>query len=58
MIGDGKCVIDIVHRINGPSFDYATFDDIRIAATKIFQTCVDGIGHSKRGGFIGKVGQC
>ena len=54
--GDGKCAIDIVHNNSSAIFDYATFEDIRKAATRIMEHCVENRGDGGEGGFVGRIG--
>ncbi|KAI4198273.1 MAG: hypothetical protein LQ346_002813 [Caloplaca aetnensis] len=57
LAGDGRCVIDVVRRTNTvTTLDYATFGQIREAAMKIIQVCIDGRAINDRGGFVGEVG--
>ncbi|KAL8924225.1 MAG: hypothetical protein Q9208_004189 [Pyrenodesmia sp. 3 TL-2023] len=54
--GDGRCVIDVVQRAYTETLDYATFGQIREAATSVIQMCMDGRAVNDRGGFVGQVG--
>ncbi|KAL8811289.1 MAG: hypothetical protein Q9200_001924 [Gallowayella weberi] len=49
---DGRCVIDVVHRINGPARDYVSLNEIRRAAGSVLLRCVHGDQMTKRGGFV------
>ncbi|KAL8904287.1 MAG: hypothetical protein Q9171_007103 [Xanthocarpia ochracea] len=59
---DGRCAIDIVHGYNALTSDIATFEDIRQAATKAMEGCVEnprpgsGEPFTRRGGYVGGVG--
>ena len=54
-IGDGKCVIDVVHD-DQQSFDFATFLDITNAAEEVMKACVDLPRTPSAGGYIGGIG--
>ena len=56
LIGDGKCAIDVVHGFNKPKFDFSSFEEIRMAATRIIETCVDAT-ENPQGGSLGGIGR-
>ena len=54
-IDDGQCVVDVQHR-QGQNYDFASFAEIRSAAEKVMQRCIDPINVPAIGGYIGNVG--
>lgn len=59
MVVDGKCVIDVVPGARKPSYDISSFEEIRQAATRIMESCVDATPNPRntgRGGYMGGIG--
>ena len=59
MVGDGKCVIDVVPGAYKAWYDITSFEEIRQAATRIIESCVDATPNPRntgRGGYIGEIG--
>ena len=56
---DGQCVVDLVHGGGKIPYDMTSFEEIRKAATRIMETCVDAKKNPRdtgRGGYKGGIG--
>ena len=56
VVDDGKCVVDVVLKGDAVS-DYASPFEIREAAERVMQHCVDAPKEPSEGGDIGFIGE-
>ena len=56
LIDDGRCVIDVVPGHKTIISEQSSFEEIRVAATRVMETCVDPPQKVSRGGYVGSVG--
>lgn len=54
-VDDGKCVIDVFYGKAG-NHDFASFLEIRNAAEKVMQSCIDTPKEPSEGGYVGGQG--
>lgn len=54
-IDDGQCVIDVVTYYPYIS-DFASLLEIRYAAERVLETCIDPVGSPAQGGLVADVG--
>ena len=55
LIDDGQCAIDVVS-YHPQNSDFASPLEIRSAAERVMEKCIDPVGSPAKGGFVANVG--